>query len=229
MIAATPASSNRLAMSSTVSSDVSAQPSTATLPSRASRPTATRLGNLLRRVLHQRRIAHRRGADDDAVDALLRASPRSSSCRGCRRRAARRVRPSSRMRSTAATFIGLPANAPSRSTTCRCSKPCGLEGMRLRRRIAVEHGGARHVALLQAHAQAVLQIDGGKQDHVTLTRSAIGRLAIAVGQQAHRPRFTASNSGNWRSSASPSFWLFSGWNCVPTMLSRATMAVTGPP
>ena len=30
-------------------------------------------------------------------------------------------------------------------------------------------------------------------------------------------------------SAKPSRWLFSGWNCVPAMLSRATMAVTGPP
>ena len=29
----------------------------------------------------------------------------------------------SRMRSTAVTFIGLPANAPSRSTTCRCRNP----------------------------------------------------------------------------------------------------------
>src|SRR5438128_8926569 len=28
------------------------------------------------------------------------------------------------MRSTAVTFIGLPANAPSRSTTCRWRKPC---------------------------------------------------------------------------------------------------------
>ena len=47
--------------------------------------------------------------------------------------------------------------------------------MRLRRRIAVEDGGARHVALLQAHAEAVLEVDGGKQDHVLLTHSAIGR------------------------------------------------------
>ena len=39
------------------------------------------------------------------------------------------------------------------------------EGARLRRRIEVEHGGARHVALLQAHALAVLQIDGGKENH----------------------------------------------------------------
>src|SRR3979490_1124741 len=44
-MAATPASSKRRASSSTVSSEVSAQPATATLPSRASRPTATRAGN----------------------------------------------------------------------------------------------------------------------------------------------------------------------------------------
>ncbi len=30
-------------------------------------------------------------------------------------------------------------------------------------------------------------------------------------------------------SASPKRWLFSGWNCVPMAVSRATMAVTGPP
>ena len=30
-------------------------------------------------------------------------------------------------------------------------------------------------------------------------------------------------------SARPSVWLFSGWNCVPTILSRATIAVIGPP
>ena len=108
MIAATPASSKRLAMSSAVSSEVSAQPSTATLPSLASSPTATRLGKFLRRLLHQRRIAHRRGADDDAVDALARASPRSSPCRGCRRRAARRARPSRGC-----------APPPRRSSACR--------------------------------------------------------------------------------------------------------------
>jgi hypothetical protein len=48
--------------------------------------------------------------------------------------------------------------------------------MRLRRRIAAEHGGARHVALLQAHAQAVLEVDGGKQDHAGLAWSANGPL-----------------------------------------------------
>ena len=40
-----------------------------------------------------------------------------------------------------------------------------LERARLRRRIAVEHGRARHVALLEPHAGAVLEVDGGEQDH----------------------------------------------------------------
>ena len=79
-----------------------------------------------------------------------------------------------------------------------------LESMRLRRRIAVEHGRARHVALLQAHGEAVLEVDGREQDHGVHAR----KLAIK---------------------RNPSRWLFSGWNCVPTMVSRPTMAVTGPP
>ena len=87
---------------------------------------------------------------------------------------------------------------------CRYSKPCCANSARLRRRIAIEHGGARHVALLQAHGFAVLQIDGREQDH-----------------GFHFRKFAIS--------ARPNFWLFSGWNCVPTILSRATIAVTGPP
>ena len=67
--------------------------------------------------------------------------------------------------STACALIGLPANAPSRSTTCRYSNPCAAKLARLRRGIEIEHGGARHVALLEAHALAVLQVDGGKQNH----------------------------------------------------------------
>ena len=49
----------------------------------------------------------------------------------------------------------------------------------------MKHGGARHVALLEAHGEAFLQIDGGKQDH-----------------GFHFRKFAIS--------ASPSFWLFSG-------------------
>ena len=40
-----------------------------------------------------------------------------------------------------------------------------LERARLRRRVVVENGGGVHVAELQAHALAVLEVDGGEQDH----------------------------------------------------------------
>ena len=84
----------------------------------------------------------------------------------------------------------------------------GLEGMRLRGRIAVEHGGARHVALLQAHGKAVLEVDGGEQDHGRLIAgSAIGPLEIssAKGPDVHGFHFR-----KLAISASPSRWLFSG-------------------
>ena len=59
------------------------------------------------------------------------------------------------------------------------------KGACLRRRIAMKHRRARHVALLQPHAGAVLEIDGRKQDHGVHFR----KLPI---------------------SANPSRWLFSG-------------------
>src|SRR5438477_2097625 len=78
------------------------------------------------------------------------------------------------------------------------------EGACLRRRIEVEHGRARHVALFEADALAVFQVDGGKEDHGFHFR----KLEI---------------------SASPKRWLFSGWNWVPIAVSLPTIAVTGPP
>ena len=39
------------------------------------------------------------------------------------------------------------------------------EVARLRRRVVVEHGGARHLAAHQPHAGAALQVDRGEQDH----------------------------------------------------------------
>src|SRR6185437_16002016 len=72
-----------------------------------------------------------------------------------------------------------------------------LERMRLRGRIGIESAGARHIALLKAYADAAFEINRGEQDHGVHFK----KLAI---------------------SARPSRWLFSGWNCVPTMLSRPT-------
>src|SRR5260221_573995 len=61
----------------------------------------------------------------------------------------------------------------------------GGEGARLRRRVEVEHGRARHVALFEAHALAVLEVDRGKKNH-----------------GFHFKKFEIS--------ASPKRWLFSG-------------------
>ena len=79
-----------------------------------------------------------------------------------------------------------------------------LEPRRLRGRVRVEHGGGAHLAMDEANAFAVLEVDRREQDHGCHRR----KLAI---------------------SARPRLWLFSGWNWVPAMLSRATTAVTGPP
>ncbi len=59
------------------------------------------------------------------------------------------------------------------------------EATRLRRRLKIEHGRTRHIALFEAHALAVLQVDGGKKDH-----------------GFHFRKFEIS--------ASPKRWLFSG-------------------
>ena len=61
----------------------------------------------------------------------------------------------------------------------------GSKALRLRRGVEIEHGRARHVALLEPHALAVLQVDGGEQDH-----------------GFHFRKFEIS--------ASPKRWLFSG-------------------
>ena len=126
MIAATPASSKRRAISSTVTCEVSAQPSTATLPSRASRPTATRPGNFLAAPFTSS------GSRTAAVPMMTRVTPLASQASTVARS---RIPPPSctgmvtalSIDSTAAAFIGLPANAPSRSTTCRYSKPCAAK------------------------------------------------------------------------------------------------------
>ena len=57
----------------------------------------------------------------------------------------------------------------------------------LRGRIGVEHGRLVHLALDEAHALAVFQIDGGKEDHGRQPRKLVIRRR-------------------------PTAWLFSGWN-----------------
>src|SRR5262245_16183091 len=65
-------------------------------------------------------------------------------------------------------------------------------------------GCGLHVAAAETDAATTFQVNGRKQDHGRQPRKF-----------PRRPR--------------PSAWLFSGWNWVPAMLSRTTMAVKEPP
>ena len=80
-----------------------------------------------------------------------------------------------------------------------------------RDRILREYRRAAHVALLQAHAAAVLQVNCRNDEHLVLD----------------------GNQGRQRTklerSCRPADWLFSGWNCTAKMLSRATAQVKGAP
>ena len=82
-----------------------------------------------------------------------------------------------------------------------------LERPRLRRRIAVKHGRARHVALLEPHAGAVLEVDGGEQDH-DWTRSATRGAALAADARSRRERGCVRQARDaraaWRITASTS-------------------------
>ena len=44
-------------------------------------------------------------------------------------------------------------------------EPLVLEGLGLRRRVVIVDGRGGHIAVLEPHAFAVLEVDGGKQDH----------------------------------------------------------------
>ncbi len=158
---------------------------------------------MARGILHQLGIAHRRGADDDARHAL--GEPAFDG-RHVAHAAAELHRNADALQDAVdrRRVHRLAGEGAVEIDDVQVFEALGFEGAGLRRRIAVEHGRARHVALLQPHGEAFLQIDGGEKDH-----------------GVHLKKFAIS--------ASPSRWLFSGWNCVPTMLSRPTMAVSGPP
>ena len=68
----------------------------------------------------------------------------------------------------------------------------------------VEHRGRSQIAMHHAHARAVLQVDGGVEDHGRHSR-----------KRARRERPEACD--------------FSGWNCTPATLPRATAAGNRPP
>ena len=152
---------------------------------------------------HKRWVAHGRSTDDDAGNTL--AEPAFDGChvahtptelythRGTLKNTINRF-----------SIHRLTGKRAIKIDDVQIIKTLRFKSQRLRGGIAVKHRGPRHVALLQAHGLAFLEIDSGKQNHGDHVR----KFAIR---------------------ASPMRWLFSGWNCVPTMVSRPTMAVTGPP
>ena len=156
-----------------------------------------------RRLLHESGILDRGGADDDARDALFEPAVHRLHVA----HAAAELHFHRHAGENAFDRRGVHRLAGEGAVEIDDVQPVealGREGARLRGRVGVEHGRLRHVAAHQAHALAALEVDGREENHGRHLR----KLAIR---------------------ARPSFWLFSGWNCVPTILSRATIAVIGPP
>ena len=141
-------------------------------------------GMSARCLLDQRRIAHRRRADDDARNAF--AEP-GVDCRAVADAAAELHRDIYRVENMLDRrgVHRLAGEGAVEIDDVEIFEPLPRERARLRRRVAIEHRRPRHVALLQAHGFAVLEVDRRKQNH-----------------GFHRRKFAIS--------ARPSFWLFSG-------------------
>src|SRR5215813_6580422 len=122
------------------------------------------LWKLARRLPDECGIAHRRGADDDAVDPL--AEPGLDS-RHVADAAAQLHAQADRLENAVdRRGVHRPAREGSvEIDDVEMAKTFGLERMRLRGGIAVEHGRAPHVALFEAHAYALFEVDGGEEDH----------------------------------------------------------------
>ncbi len=199
MIAATPASSKRRARSRRRRPIVSAQPSTATLPSRASMPTAIRPGKAPARLAHQRRIAQRRGAEDDARDAAvepgLDRSPGADAAAELHRD---RDGGEDRLDRRAVDRL-----AGERAVEIDDVQPARSRPRR-RRRACSAGSSLKTVAWPMSPWR--------RRTHRPSFRSMAGKRIMAA-----TPRKLAI-------SRKPGAWLFSGWNCVPTMLSRPTTA-----
>src|SRR5262249_3047219 len=124
------------------------------LPVARIEPDRNALGMLLGGFPHERRIAHRGSADDDAIDPLLEP-------------AVDRLHVPHAAPELPAQPDGLEAPLDRRAVhrlagkraveidDMQMTEALRLERERLLRRIAVEDGRARHVALLEAHRKAL--------------------------------------------------------------------------
>ena len=160
-------------------------------------------GKVARGLPDQRRVAHRGGAEDHAVDALVEPGDDGVEVADAAAELHRNV-DGGEDRLDRRGVHRPPFEGAVEVDHMQPLEALLLEASRLRRRVLIEHGRLVHLALAQPDALSVFQVDGGKQDH------GFHRRKLAI-------------------SASPSFWLFSGWNWVPAILSLATKAVIGPP
>ena len=156
-----------------------------------------------RRLAHESRVLDRGGADDDPRHALFQpADDRLHVAHAAAELHLHLDRGEDAV--DGAGVHRLAGEGPVKIDQMQPAEAVPFEDLRLRRRVSVEHRRLGHVAAHQPHALTGLEVDRGEQDHGRHLR----KLAIR---------------------ARPSFWLFSGWNWVPTTLSRATIAVIGPP
>jgi hypothetical protein len=155
------------------------------------------------RLADEVRLAHGRGADDHPGDALGEPALDGAQVADAAPELHRNGDPAQDR------LDGGGVHGPAREGAVKVDdveppEALALESLGLGCRVVVEDGGLGHVALDEADAAAFLEVDRREQDH--------GR---------HRRKFAMSRR--------PRVWLFSGWNCVPAMLSRPTTAVTAPP
>ena len=152
------------------------QPSTATMPSRASMPTAIWPGHCLQAALT------RPGSFTATVPRMTRFTPASNQLRDAldgADAAAQLGRHLDRLQDLDHRRA-IDRMALDRAVEIDQVQPfaAGMgEGLGLGGRAVVEHRGARHVAAQQAHALAVLQIDRGKQGSSRRGFSASGARA----------------------------------------------------
>ena len=132
-------------------------------------------GELAAGLAHQLRITHGDGAENDAGDALGQPAfdmgERADAAAQLHR--VFRCAENGFHRRAVDAFSGKGAVEVNHM---QIFKALIFKGLGLRRRIVVEHGGLVHVAQLQAHALAVLEVDGGKKDHGNVSLAAPAAL-----------------------------------------------------
>ena len=188
-----PSRAARWPSSTAVTPPLAVQPSTATTPSRASTATITRPGCARHASSTSAGERDRRRAEHDVRRARARAPPRSPRDRGCRRR----PRPGSATRATIARSAragcGAPANAPSRSTTCRRSAP--------------------------PRASSATSSTGRSWNTVTRSRRPSSRRTAWPPSRSIAGNSFTRPPTKFAQQAQPDAWLFSGWNWHANRLS----------